>query len=110
MTALPFILSPTSHIEFAKYWGEHAHHFIAPANEPDPSKRALMVLKWYMSTLKQHFIDKDDQGGRKKKPLNSFLGEFFLGKWTDVGGTTTSLVAEQVRYELPLVVIFCYFV
>lgn len=97
MTAPPFILGTTSLTEFSAYWTEHPDVFVAPASEPDPAKRALLVLKWFLSTLKSSYSSRNDKFGSEKKPLNPFLGELFLGKWQDSAGTT-HLVSEQVRY------------
>lgn len=98
LTAPPFILGTTSLTEFSAYWTEHPSIFVAPASEPDPAKRALLVLKWFLSTLKQQYSSRSDKFGSEKKPLNPFLGEVFLGKWEDVAGTT-HLVSEQVRWD-----------
>lgn len=100
LTAPPFILSSTSLTEFSSYWAEHPAIFVAPAAEKDPQKRALLVLKWFLSTLKQQYASRSDKFGNEKKPLNPFLGELFLGKWVDAAGTT-ELVSEQVRYIVP---------
>lgn len=96
LTAPPFILSSTSLVEYSSYWAEHPSIFVAPANEPDPAKRALLVLKWFLSTLKQQYSSRNEKLGSEKKPLNPFLGELFLGRWEDDVGTT-QLVSEQVR-------------
>ena len=96
LTAPPFILSSTSLTEFSSYWCEHPPLFAAPAKESDPEKRALLVLKWFLSTLKQQYASRSEQYGNEKKPLNPFLGELFLGKWQDEAGTT-ELISEQVR-------------
>ncbi len=101
MTAPPFILGTTSLTEFSAYWTEHPHIFVAPALEPDPAKRALLVLKWFLTTLKQSYSSRNDKYGSEKKPLNPFLGELFLGQWEDDSGTT-HLVSEQVRYQISL--------
>lgn len=101
LTAPPFILSSTSLVEFSSYWAEHPSIFVAPAAEKDPKKRALLVLKWFLSTLKQQYASRSDKYGNEKKPLNPFLGELFLGKWVDDAGTT-ELVSEQVRCVLCL--------
>jgi hypothetical protein len=70
---------------------------VAPAQEADPEKRALLVLRWFLSTLKQQHSTKDESGEKKRlKPLNPFLGELFMGQWEDAAGIT-KLVAEQVR-------------
>ena len=97
MTAPPFILGTISLTEFSAYWTEHPSIFVAPASEPDPAKRALLVLKWFLTTLKSSYSTRNDKYGSEKKPLNPFLGELFLGKWEDAAGTT-QLVSEQVRY------------
>ena len=97
LTAPPFILGTISLTEFSSYWAEHPSIFVAPASEPDPQKRALLVLKWFLSTLKQQYCSRSDKLGSEKKPLNPFLGELFLGKWEDEAGTT-ELISEQVRY------------
>lgn len=114
MTAPPFILSTTSLTEYSSYWAEHPAAFVAPANEEDPAKRAMLVLKWFLSTLKQQYCSRSEKLGSEKKPLNPFLGvlldhssvpvgiltsigELFLGKWEDDSGETV-LISEQVRY------------
>ena len=97
MTAPPFILGTTSLTEFSAYWTEHPSIFVAPAKEPDPAKRALLVLKWFLSTLKQQYSSRSDKYGTEKKPLNPFLGELYLGRWEDESGETR-LVSEQVRW------------
>ncbi|TAQ87095.1 Fructose-bisphosphate aldolase [Chlorociboria aeruginascens] len=100
LTAPPFILSSTSLVEFSSYWAEHPSIFVAPAHEEDPQKRALLVLKWFLSTLKQQYASRSEKFGNEKKPLNPFLGELFLGKWVDAAGTT-ELVSEQVSHHPP---------
>lgn len=96
MTAPPFILGTISLTEFSQYWTEHPSLFVAPASEPDPAKRSLLVLKWFLSTLKQQYATRSDKYGTEKKPFNPFLGELFLGKWQDDAGETR-LVSEQVK-------------
>lgn len=98
MTAPAFILSTKSLTEFSSYWTEHPTVFVAPAAEKDPAKRAMLVLKWFLSTLKSQYASRSEKLGSEKKPLNPFLGELFLGKWEDAAGTT-ELVSEQVRYD-----------
>ncbi|KAL2262751.1 hypothetical protein VTK26DRAFT_188 [Humicola hyalothermophila] len=100
LTAPPFILSSTSLTEFSSYWCEHPSIFAAPAKEPDAKKRALLVLKWFLTTLKQQYASRSEQYGNEKKPLNPFLGELFLGKWEDDAGTT-ELISEQVSHHPP---------
>ena len=100
MTAPPFILGTTSLTEFSAYWTEHPSVFVNPTSEPDPAKRSMLVLKWFLSTLKQQYSSRSDKYGTEKKPLNPFLGELYLGKWEDAAGETR-LVSEQVRCVLP---------
>ncbi|KAI0011014.1 Oxysterol-binding protein [Xylariaceae sp. FL0662B] len=100
LTAPPFILSSKSLTEYSSYWCEHPAVFAAPAKEPDPEKRALLVLKWFLTTLKQQYATRTEQYGNEKKPLNPFLGELFLGKWEDDAGTT-HLISEQVSHHPP---------
>jgi len=97
MTAPPFILSSTSLTEFSSYWAEHPSVFVAPAAEPDPARRAMLVMKWFITTLKQQYSSRNEKLGSEKKPLNPFLGELFLGHWQDEAGRT-ELISEQVRY------------
>lgn len=60
----------------------------------------MLVLKWFLSTLKHQYASRSEQYGNEKKPLNPFLGELFLGTWSDDAGTTT-LVSEQVSHHPP---------
>jgi hypothetical protein len=92
--------------EFSSYWCQHPDLFVAAASEPDPARRALLVLRWFLATLKQQYASRSEQYGNEKKPLNPFLGEIFLGRWEDVGegsGETgvTELVSEQVSHHPP---------
>lgn len=101
MTAPAFILSTTSLTEFSAYWAEMPSIFVAPATEKDPEKRAMLVLKWFLTTLKQQYSSRNEKLGSEKKPLNPFLGELFLGKWEDAAGET-QLVSEQVSHHPPV--------
>lgn len=56
----------------------------------------MLVLKWFLTTLKQQYSSRSEKLGSEKKPLNPFLGELFLGKWEDSAGET-QLISEQVR-------------
>ncbi|KAL6863646.1 hypothetical protein J3F83DRAFT_199021 [Trichoderma novae-zelandiae] len=100
LTAPPFILSSQSLTEFSSYWATHPPLLTAAATEPDPARRAMLVLKWFLSTLKHQYASRSEQFGNEKKPLNPFLGELFLGSWTDEAGITT-LVSEQVSHHPP---------
>ncbi|KAF4550896.1 Kes1-like protein [Elsinoe fawcettii] len=101
MTAPAFILSTTSLTEFSAYWAEMPTLLVAPAAEKDPQKRAMLVLKWFLSTLKQQYSSRNEKLGSEKKPLNPFLGELFLGKWEDEAGET-QLISEQVSHHPPV--------
>ncbi|KAJ6115856.1 hypothetical protein N7523_006273 [Penicillium sp. IBT 18751x] len=105
LTAPPFILSSTSLTEYSAYWAEHPAVFVAPAREADPEKRALLVLKWFLTTLHQQYCSRSEKLGSEKKPLNPFLGELFIGKWqadeSDPELGETTLVSEQVSHHPP---------
>jgi hypothetical protein len=71
---------------------------VAPAKEEDPLKRAVLVLKWFITSLRrQQHAGRDPQAGIKK-PLNAFLGELFFAEWHDQESGVTKLISEQVRY------------
>jgi hypothetical protein len=72
---------------------------IAPAKEKDAEKRAVLVLKWFITTLKQQYSSRNETLGSEKKPLNPFLGELFLAKWGEGQAEEDQLVlvSEQVR-------------
>ncbi|MCJ1431422.1 Oxysterol binding protein [Xylographa pallens] len=104
LTAPPFILGTISLSEFSGYWAEHPDIFVAPARASNPEERAKLVLKWFLTTLKQQYCSRSDNEGNEKKPLNPFLGELHIGQWPSVvvekeGWETgvTTLVSEQVR-------------
>ncbi|MCJ1385085.1 Oxysterol binding protein [Xylographa soralifera] len=132
LTAPPFILGTISLSEFSGYWAERPDIFVAPArgvdqrkfekakiegkidlmNDPSipaPERRALLVLKWFLTTLKQQYSSRSDYEGNEKKPLNPFLGELHIGQWPSVKpkdedwetGVTT-LVSEQVSHHPPV--------
>lgn len=96
ITAPPSLLAQRSAVEIPASWCERPSLFVAPASEPDPEKRALLVLKWYLSALKAQQYASGDEAGSVKKPLNPFLGELFLAEWNDEMGKTR-LISEQVR-------------
>ncbi|KAF3483814.1 KES1 [Arthroderma uncinatum] len=103
LTAPPFIISSTSLVEFSAYWAEHPSLLVAPSREQDPQKRALLVLKWFLSTLHQQYCSRSEKLGSEKKPLNPFLGELYLGKWADDGDIgDTLLYSEQVNHHPPV--------
>lgn len=102
LTAPPFILSSQSLVEFSAYWTENQALWIAPTKEPDPAKRALLVLRWLMNTLHQQYCSRSEKFGNEKKPLNPFLGELYLGHWDDEELGRTELVSEQVSHHPPV--------
>lgn len=96
ITAPPFVLDTKSTVEMPQYWSENPSIFCAPAQSDDPAERAMLVLRWFLSSLRgQNYMGHSEDHG-VKKPLNAFLGEVFLAKWEDSMGTTR-LVSEQVR-------------
>ncbi|KAJ4352295.1 uncharacterized protein N0V89_007643 [Didymosphaeria variabile] len=105
ITAPPFVLGEFSTVELPQYWADHPSLFVAPALEKDPEKRALLVLKWFLGSLRnQQYAGRKEEDG-VKKPLNAFLGELFLGSWKD-GSGETRLVSEQVSHHPPVTA--CY--
>jgi hypothetical protein len=103
LTAPPFILSSTSLTEYSAYWISLPSVFTDPSKESDPEHRAVLVLKWFLSTLKQQYSSRNEKLGSEKKPLNPFLGELFLGEWEgeDDSGRLR-LVSEQVSHHPPV--------
>ena len=96
ITAPPFLLASQSTVQFPSYWSENPPLFVGAAKEPDPLKRTVLVLKWFLAALKrQQYAGREPSEG-VKKPLNAFLGEVFLAKWEDEQGVTR-IVSEQVR-------------
>jgi Oxysterol-binding protein. len=76
--------------EYSAYWAEHPAVFVAPAREADPEKRALLVLKWFLTTLHQQYCSRSEKLGSEKKPLNPFLGELFIGSGRPTRQTRSS--------------------
>ncbi|KAK7915125.1 hypothetical protein PG985_012828 [Apiospora marii] len=123
ITAPPFVLAPKSVAEIPATWAEHHSLFLAPTSEPDPARRALLVLQNFLCSLKRQVYtaavaseeddSPDDAGGGGsggvKKPLNAFLGELFLGTFeNDDDGSTTQLIAEQVSHHPPVTACHLY--
>lgn len=116
LTAPPFILSPTSLVEYSQYWGEHPDLLIEPAfgensdskteQVADATKRMLAVTRWFISTLRSQYCSRNESMGTEKKPLNPFLGEVFVGKWEDTLSDgklgETVLLSEQVSHHPPV--------
>ncbi|CCH59990.1 hypothetical protein TBLA_0C01760 [Henningerozyma blattae CBS 6284] len=122
LTAPPFILSPISLSEFSQYWAEHPDLFLQPSfvnelnfkealNEIDPTikspeiARMLLVIRWFISTLKSQYCSRNESMGSEKKPLNPFLGELFVGKWENKSNPSfgeTVLLSEQVSHHPPV--------
>ncbi|KAI3396639.1 hypothetical protein diail_11816, partial [Diaporthe ilicicola] len=101
ITAPPFVLDTKSVVELPAFWAERPSLFVAPSASPDPAKRALLVLRWFLASLKnQQYGGRSEEAG-VRKPLNAFLGELFLAGWHDANGDT-SLVCEQVSHHPPV--------
>ncbi|KAF2121551.1 hypothetical protein BDV96DRAFT_564540 [Lophiotrema nucula] len=106
ITAPPFVLGECSTVELPQYWVDHPLLFVAPAHGSTPEERALLVLKWFLGSLKnQQYAGRDESEG-VKKPLNAFLGELFLGSFQDEEVGETRLVSEQVSHHPPVTA--CY--
>ncbi|KAK4145105.1 uncharacterized protein C8A04DRAFT_10907 [Dichotomopilus funicola] len=123
VTGPPSLLAPSSVVELAYCCAERPSVFAAPALEPNPENRALLVLRWFLITLRsQLYVGVDHYtavttgtatgDGTKshkapttsiRKPLNAFLGELFLASWVDEAAKcTTKLVSEQVSHHPPI--------
>ncbi|PCH43009.1 Oxysterol-binding protein [Wolfiporia cocos MD-104 SS10] len=103
LTAPPFILSPISLTEFPAYWCERPELFSAIADAKSDEERSILVLKWFISTLKGQYTSRNEKLGSEKKPLNPVLGELFYGYWPDINGRgQTDLVVEQVSHHPPI--------
>ncbi|KAF2873338.1 hypothetical protein BDV95DRAFT_627291 [Massariosphaeria phaeospora] len=105
-TAPPFLLARHSAVELPQYLADRPSLFVAPALEPDAEKRALLVLKRFLSSLKNQQYAGRNEGDGVKKPLNSFLGELFMGNWNDAENGETRVIAEQVSHRPPITA--CY--
>lgn len=101
ITAPPFVLDTKSVVELPAFWAERPAVFAAPASSDDPAERALLVLRWFLTSLRNQQYGGRAEEDSVKKPLNSFLGELFLAKWEDESGVTT-LVSEQVSHHPPV--------
>src|SRR3954470_13732923 len=74
ITAPPFVLAENSTVEIPQYWADHPYLWASPASEENPEKRALLVLKNFLGSLRgQQYAGRDEEDG-VKKPLNAFLG------------------------------------
>ncbi|GBE87104.1 Oxysterol-binding protein [Sparassis latifolia] len=103
LTAPPFILSPISLTEFPAYWCERPALFSAIADAETDEQRSILVLRWFISTLKGQYTSRNEKLGSEKKPLNPVLGELFYGSWPDLNGRgQTNLVVEQVSHHPPI--------
>ncbi|EHY55677.1 hypothetical protein HRR83_007892 [Exophiala dermatitidis] len=110
ITAPPFVLDTKSAVELPAFWAERPAVFVAPASSDDPAERAVLVLKWFLASLRnqQYAGRRADEG--VKKPLNAFLGELFLATWNSDAAArsgptrlgTTRLVSEQVSHHPPV--------
>jgi hypothetical protein len=108
ITAPPFVLGDYSTVELPQYFADRPSLFVAPALEDDAEKRALLVLKNFLGSLRnQQYAGRNEEDG-VKKPLNAFLGELFLGSWHDETAGETKLVCEQVRHHPPVTACYIY--
>lgn len=96
LTTPSFLLSDKSFIEHPMYWAEPPSFMVAPALEPDPVRRSLAILKWFIVSRN------GERQGIKKKPLNPFLGELFLGNFDQADTGDISVVAECVSHHPPI--------
>lgn len=107
ITAPPYFLAPMSVTEIGTCWVERPSLFAAPASEPDPQLRAVLVLKWILASLSSQLYIDGAPGHGIKKPLNAFLGEIFQAQWFD-GKATSNLVSEQVSHHPPITAVYMW--
>ncbi|KAJ9612302.1 hypothetical protein H2200_003899 [Cladophialophora chaetospira] len=108
ITAPPFILAPSSLVEFPAYWAERPSLFSAASREASAEKRMLLVLKLHLASLqRQYYVGRTVKEGLKK-PLNPFLGELFFCEFSDhdltaekASPSTVRVVSEQVSHHPP---------
>lgn len=102
ITAPPFVLDTKSVVELPAFWADRPSFLVAPAASPEPAQRALLVLRWFLVSLKnQQYAGRSEEDG-VRKPLNAFLGECFLAQWEDDANGVTALVSEQVSHHPPV--------
>ncbi|CCE64003.1 hypothetical protein TPHA_0G01670 [Tetrapisispora phaffii CBS 4417] len=121
LSAPPFILSPVSLSEYPRYWADHQEVFVEPSlidnenykqrcscdkNVESPEMaRMLAVIKWFICTMRSQYASRTEKQGNEKKPLNPFLGELFVGKWSNKDDPSlgeTILLTEQVSHHPPI--------
>ncbi|KAF7557316.1 hypothetical protein G7Z17_g817 [Cylindrodendrum hubeiense] len=103
ITSPPSFLAPSSVLENPHSWAERPSVFTAPAGEEDPQKRSLLVLRIFLTGLRNQLYVAGAPNVSIKKPLNAFLGELFLSSWADPDcKATTKLVSEQVSHHPPI--------
>jgi hypothetical protein len=106
ITAPPFVLAENSTVEIPQYWADHPSLFATQGSQNTAEERSLSVLKYFIGTLRnQQYAGRQEKDG-VKKPLNAFLGELFLGRWSDKTHGETRLIAEQVSHHPPVTA--CY--
>ena len=88
-----------SAVEVGGAWTERPSILAAPALEASAERRSLLILKWFLLSLKRQFYI--GGGEALKKPFNPFLGELFIADYTD-GDATAHLVTEQVSHHPPI--------
>lgn len=77
------MLAPLSVVEVGRCWAQRPAVFAAPALEPSPERRCLLVLRMVLIALRTQMYVGGSPTTSIKKPLNAFLGELFLAEWTD---------------------------
>ncbi|KAI3321558.1 Oxysterol-binding protein [Xylariaceae sp. AK1471] len=113
ITAPPFVLSPKSVTEIPASWAARHDLFLGPAHEDDAARRALLVLKNSLCSLKSQVYDTTGSDAGPKKPLNAFLGELFIGEFAGADGdgdgeSSTRLISEQVSHHPPVTACVLY--
>lgn len=114
LTAPPFILSPNSLLEYSQYWGTQLELLLKPEDVINNKSqkicpelvRMLAVIRWFIATLKSQYTSRTDSHHSEKKPLNPFLGEVFVAKFSDPSTDQklgeTNVIIEQVNHHSPV--------
>eukprot|EP00123_Amoebidium_parasiticum_P010911 comp20404_c0_seq1/m.25825 comp20404_c0_seq1/g.25825 ORF comp20404_c0_seq1/g.25825 comp20404_c0_seq1/m.25825 type:complete len:395 (-) comp20404_c0_seq1:722-1906(-) len=98
-SAPPEVLSGRSFLEEQCHWLDYPDYLVA-AHDPNPMKRLLLVVQWYLSALSGLY---KINGGKTCKPYNPVLGETLHVKMHDPASTWQhiEMLAEQVSHHPP---------
>ncbi|KAK4120507.1 hypothetical protein N657DRAFT_666108 [Parathielavia appendiculata] len=103
VTGPPSLLAPLSVVEVGHCWAERPSVFAAPALEPNPSKRALLVLRWFLTALRsQLYIGVDHHHRHHHRQHHHTTTAHNNNKTTNPKTQTTAAAAQQQSIRKPL--------